>query len=905
MCDLGAYTRRAVDNYGHLGRVLVLQDRKAEALDALARAADVAAACGDPGDALNARRAHVDLADELGVEEKTTSCLRFLEDVEAGRAPAPAKHATNKTPSDDASYDDDFLALEDVEEAPVPEDAPRGPRPIRTADLDDSDDGGATPREAAAPAPAPAAAEAPAVATPRANGPKEHWSSASKAKTTKTQQIREEKRKAEREAQARTQAAGKKVDVAGGGKDYGEYFVVRDPEGQVKRPWTSAYASHESRHRRHLKRFDMPPWIAASRDCPIAPEPPVHDVPKDGRAATDFIVDEGKRRGARRAAARTAAGVERALAKDADLDALFAAFPETRDLRDLARLLLFELGKLGKDLDDRTRGADRANHVLPDLWRFIEILETLEFGDRTCRALAEQRDGADAALRGAYGPAVRAQCASLDRQLGKILAHLHELAAIDANGNDDTDVDVGRPAFNHGEWERRFNGGRRSGVTVDRSAKFQHGAWLALSATRSRREDRFDGEIRNFSRTFRRISRAESSLASHLEATLGVAGAKGGVSLVLAKRADAGKENERDPKRAGGAAVTGTLDCLAAYGDLVEVNLDRPLQLTGSLDALSKLAHLCTLCLKDAKSLAGTLAPLEELKHLITLNLSGCSHVAGDFASLRKLDQLRTLDLEGTAVGGDVARLKGCEQLSTLHLYDCGHVTGSFDDLPHAKLVSLRLRGKRRPSGLVGSLHKANRMLNLKHLVLQNAHLLTGTLKSMKVLRLITLDLHGCRGLEGDLEPLCESPKLQLLDLSGSGMHHNQFAGGLHHLRNVASLTRVNLNHCPNLTGGLACLRKLEKVDRLTIRGCVQLAVEKDGPWKFHCSAEAGLHIHKHRRSHPGDWLMHEKLHDRLMRKSVAEIKRQRKANSGPWRYRRPYSDKRTKTGSLVPEKNV
>ena len=797
------------------------------------------------------------------------------------------------------------VGLLDVEEAAVPEDAPRGPRPIRTADLDDSDDGEATPREAAAPAPAPAAAEAPAVATPRANGPKEHWSSASKAKTTKTQQIREEKRKAEREAQARTQAAGKKVDVAGGGKDYGEYFVVRDPEGQVKRPWTSAYASHESRHRRHLKRFDMPPWIAASRDCPIAPEPPVHDVPRDGRAATDFIVDEGKRRGARRAAARTAAGVERALAKDADLDALFAAFPETRDLRDLARLLLFELGKLGKDLDDRTRGADRANHVLPDLWRFIEILETLEFGDRTCRALAEQRDGADKTLRGAYGPAVRAQCASLDRQLGKILAHLHELAAIDANGNDDTDVDVGRPAFNHGEWERRFNGGRRSGVTVDRSAKFQHGAWLALSATRSRREDRFDGEIRNFSRTFRRISRAESSLASHLEATLGVAGAKGGVSLVLAKRADAGKENERDPKRAGGAAVTGTLDCLAAYGDLVEVNLDRPLQLTGSLDALSKLAHLCTLCLKDAKSLAGTLAPLEELKHLITLNLSGCSHVAGDFASLRKLDQLRTLDLEGTAVGGDVARLKGCEQLSTLHLYDCGHVTGSFDDLPHAKLVSLRLRGKRRPSGLAGSLHRANRMLNLKYLVLQNAHLLTGTLKSMKVLRLITLDLHGCRGLEGDLEPLCESPKLQLLDLSGSGMHHNQFAGGLHHLRNVASLTRVNLNHCPNLTGGLACLRKLEKVDRLTIRGCVRLAVEKDGPWKFHCSAEAGLHIHKHRRSHPGDWLMHEKLHERLMRKSVAEIKRQRKANSGPWRYRRPYSDKRTKTGSLVPEKNV
>ena len=172
MCDLGAYTRRAVDNYGHLGRVLVLQDRKAEALDALARAADVAAACGDPGDALNARRAHVDLADELGGEEKTTSCLRFLEDVEAGRAPAPAKHATNKTPSDDASYDDDFLALEDVEEAPVPEDAPRGPRPIRTADLDDSDDGEATPREAAAPAPAPAAAEAPAVATPRANDPK-------------------------------------------------------------------------------------------------------------------------------------------------------------------------------------------------------------------------------------------------------------------------------------------------------------------------------------------------------------------------------------------------------------------------------------------------------------------------------------------------------------------------------------------------------------------------------------------------------------------------------------------------------------------------------------------------------------------------------------------------------------
>ena len=168
--------------------------------------------------------------------------------------------------------------------------------------------------------------------------------------------------------------------------------------------------------------------------------------------------------------------------------ALFAAFPETRDLRDLARLLLFELGKLGKDLDDRTRGADRANHVLPDLWRFIEILETLEFGDRTCRALAEQRDDADAALRGAYGPAVRAQCASLDRQLGRILAHLHELAAIDATGNDDTDVDVGRPAFNHGEWERRFNGGRRSGVTVDRSAKFQHGAWLALSATRSRRE---------------------------------------------------------------------------------------------------------------------------------------------------------------------------------------------------------------------------------------------------------------------------------------------------------------------------------------------------------------------------------------------------------------------------------
>ena len=50
---------------------------------------------------------------------------------------------------------------------------------------------------------------------------------------------------------------------------------------------------------------------------------------------------------------------------------------------------------------------------------------------------------------------------------------------------------------------------------------------------------------------------------------------------------------------------------------------------------------------------------------------------------------------------------------------------------------------------------------------------------------------------------------------------------------------------------------------------------------------------------------MHEKLHERLMRKSVAEIKRQRKANSGPWRYRRPYSDKRTKTGSLVPEKNV
>ena len=38
------------------------------------------------------------------------------------------------------------------------------------------------------------------------------------------------------------------------------------------------------------------------------------------------------------------------------------------------------------------------------------------------------------------------------------------------------------------------------------------------------------------------------------------------------------------------------------------------------------------------------------------------------------------------------------------------------------------------------------------------------------------------------------------------------------------------------------------------------------------------------------------------MKAGVDEIKRQRKANTGPWRYRRPYVDKLTKTGTKAAE---
>ena len=49
-----------------------------------------------------------------------------------------------------------------------------------------------------------------------------------------------------------------------------------------------------------------------------------------------------------------------------------------------------------------------------------------------------------------------------------------------------------------------------------------------------------------------------------------------------------------------------------------------------------------------------------------------------------------------------------------------------------------------------------------------------------------------------------------------------------------------------------------------------------------------------------GDFLMHTARHGPLMREGLAEIERQRAANSGPYRYRKPYKEALSKTGAVL-----
>ena len=250
------------------------------------------------------------------------------------------------------------------------------------------------------------------------------------------------------------------------------------------------------------------------------------------------------------------------------------------------------------------------------------------------------------------------------------------------------------------------------------------------------------------------------------------------------------------------------------YPQLVELDLTCPLDLAGSLEPLATARHLASLRLRNASLLNGDVAPLSNLVKLVSLDLGGCDHLAGDFADLSNLAALRTLNLGGTSLGGDLAFVKNMSQLRVLDVYDtAGDLRGTLDNVP-STLTTLRVRSRRRPARLAGTLERFARLKNLEHVAIQNAHGLSGTLAPLASLPLVALDLHGCKNLEGDLAPLSGLRALTSLDLSGSGMHHTRFCGTLEPLGALTRLAFIRLDRCPGLRGGLARRRRGDERSR-------------------------------------------------------------------------------------------
>lgn len=220
---------------------------------------------------------------------------------------------------------------------------------------------------------------------------------------------------------------------------------------------------------------------------------------------------------------------------------------------------------------------------------------------------------------------------------------------------------------------------------------------------------------------------------------------------------------------------------------------------------------------------SGNLLAVTRLSELMYLNLTGCAQMNGSLGQLQGLVKLQVLNLSYCEkITGSIQALEKAIDLEELNLAWCEHISGDTDAFANmTRLKELNLTNCRDVSGSLSSFAK---LTELRELNLWNCSGLTGALDQVSCMRkLRTLKLYKCITLEGTLEPLEGLNDLKVLNLGSTADEPMGLSGKLMPLGELKSLTELILCHCHLVEGNIQPLFNLERLEILDLSGCSRL----------------------------------------------------------------------------------